>query len=252
VSWLLRPWLDTSYSTDFHAPLGIVTIEAAQARSTRYAIFDMAIQEVSEREFVNEVMRSKVPVLVEFGADWCGPCKVVAPELKALAHELDGKARVVTVDIDRSPTLARELGIQAVPTFVVFDKGRPVGAQSGALKKAQLQSMIEPFLPRPAGALKAEEVAPLLSRRQVVLVDTREQAVYDRMHLPGAIHIPIDELEARIAELHALQAAPVLYCRSGEQTKDLAAKLASSGTPVSYLDGGVLSWEAAGLPVQKP
>jgi len=210
------------------------------------------MQEVSEREFVNEVMRSKVPVLVEFGADWCGPCKVVAPELRALASELEGRAKVVTVDIDRSPMLARELGIQAVPTFVVFDKGRPVGAQSGALKKAQLLAMVEPLLPRPAGALKPEEVAPLLGRGQVVLVDTREKAVYDRMHLPRAVHIPIDQIETRLAELHMLKAAPVLYCRSGDQTKELAARLASGGTPISYLEGGVLAWEAAALPVDKP
>ena len=212
----------------------------------------MAMQEVSERDFVNEVMRSKVPVLVEFGADWCGPCKVVAPELKALASELEGKIRVVTVDIDRSPVIARELGVQAVPTFVVFDKGRPVGAHSGALKKAQLRELIEPFLPRPAGALKPEEVAQLLARQQVVLVDTREQAVFDRVHLPRAIHMPIEDLENRLAELHMLQAAPVLYCRSGEQTKELAARLAQSGVPVSYLDGGVLAWEAAGLPIERP
>ena len=210
------------------------------------------MQEVSERDFVNEVMRSKVPVLVEFGAEWCGPCKVVAPELRALAMELEGKAKVVTVDIDRSPVLAKELGVQAVPTFVVFDKGRPVGAQSGALKKAQLLAIIEPFLPRPAGALKPQEVAPLVARKQVVLVDTRDQAVFSRVHLPGAVHMPIEEIESRLAELQMLQAAPVLYCRSGEQTKDLAAKLAADGMPISYLDGGILSWEAAGLPVERP
>jgi thioredoxin 1/putative thioredoxin len=210
------------------------------------------MQEVSERDFVNEVMRSKVPVLVEFGAEWCGPCKLVAPELKALATELDGKAKIVTVDIDRSPVLARELGVQAVPTFVVFDKGRPVNAQSGALKKAQLLAMIEPLMPRPAGSVKPEEVAPLLARRQVVLIDTREKAVYDRVHLPAAVHIPINELETRVAELHMLPAAPVLYCRSGELTKELASKLAASGSPVSYLEGGVLAWEAAGLPVERP
>ena len=210
------------------------------------------MQEVSERDFVNEVMRSKLPVLVEFGAEWCGPCKVVAPELRALAMELEGKAKVVTVDIDRSPVLAKELGVQAVPTFVVFDKGRPVGAQSGALKKAQLLAIIEPFLPRPAGALKPQEVAPLVARKQVILVDTRDQAVFSRVHLPGAVHMPIEEIESRLAELQMLQAAPVLYCRSGEQTKDLAAKLAADGMPISYLDGGVLSWEAAGLPVERP
>jgi thioredoxin len=210
------------------------------------------MQEVSERDFVNEVMRSRVPVLVEFGAEWCGPCKLVAPELKSLASELDGKAKVVTVDIDRSPTLARELGVQAVPTFVVFDKGRPVNAQSGALKKAQLLAMLEPFLPRPAGSVKPEEIAPLLARKQVVLVDTRDKSVYDRVHLPAAVHIPIDQLESRVAELHMLPAAPVLYCRSGDLTKELAAKLAASGSPVSYLEGGVLAWEAAGLPVERP
>ena len=210
------------------------------------------MQEVSERDFVNEVMRSKLPVLVEFGAEWCGPCKVVAPELRALAIELEGKAKVVTVDIDRSPVLAKELGVQTVPTFVVFDKGRPVGAQSGALKKAQLLAIIEPFLPRPAGALKPQEVAPLVARKQVVLVDTRDQAVFSRVHLPGAVHMPIEEIESRLAELQMLQAAPVLYCRSGEQTKDLAAKLAADGMPISYLDGGILSWEAAGLPVERP
>jgi len=212
----------------------------------------MAMQEVSERDFVNEVVKSKVPVLVEFGAEWCGPCKVVAPELKALANELEGKAKFVTVDIDRSPVLARELGVQAVPTFVVFDKGRPVNAHSGAIKKAQLRDLVEPYLPRQAGSLKPEEVAPLLMRRQIVLVDTREQAVFDRVHLPQAIHMPITDIENRLAELHMLPAAPVLYCRSGEQTKELASKLAEQGMPVSFLEGGILAWEAAGLPVERP
>jgi len=210
------------------------------------------MQEVSERDFVNEVMKSNVPVLVEFGADWCGPCKVVAPELNALATELQGKLKVVTVDIDRSPVIARELGVQSVPTFVVFDKGRPVNAHSGAVKKAQLRELVEPFLPRQAGSLKPAEVAQLLTRRQVILVDTREQAVYNRVHLPKAIHIPLEDIEKRIAELHMLPAAPVLYCRGGEQTKDLASKLAQQGTPVSFLEGGILAWEAAGLPIERP
>lgn len=211
----------------------------------------MVMQEVSERDFVAEVVKSNIPVLVEFGAEWCGPCKVVAPELNALSSELQGKVKIVTVDIDRSPLLARELGVQAVPTFVVFEKGRPVNAHSGALKKAQLRELVEPFLPRQAGSLKPEEVAPLLMRRQVVLIDTREKAVFDRVHLPKAMNIPLGEVEQRIAELHMLPAAPVLYCRSGEQTKDLAGRLAREGTPVSFLEGGVLAWEAAGLPVER-
>ena len=212
----------------------------------------MPMREVSEREFVSEVMQSELPVLVEFGADWCGPCKTVQPELNALAQELEGQALVVKVDIDRSPMIARELGIQSVPTFVTFQKGRPVGAKSGALKKAQLRQMLEPLLPRAAGAIKPEEAAPLLARKQIVFVDTRDASVWGRVRLPGAKSIPIAEVETRLAELHMLAASPVLYCRSGELTKELAAKLAEQGVPVPFLDGGMLAWEAAGLPVERP
>lgn len=212
----------------------------------------MPIREVNEREFVSEVMQSELPVLVEFGADWCGPCKTVAPELAALAQELEGQALIVKVDIDRSPMIARELGIQSVPTFVTFQKGRPVGAKSGAMKKAQLRQLVEPLLPRAAGAIKPEEAAALLARRQIVFVDTREASVWGRVRLPGAQNIPAAEIESRLAELHMLAASPVLYCRSGDSTKELAGKLAEQGMPIPFLEGGMLAWEAASLPVERP
>lgn len=212
----------------------------------------MALKTVSEQTFEREVMHSEVPVLVEFGAEWCGPCKVVAPELEALSKELDGKAKIVTVDIDKSPLLSRELGVQSVPTFVVFHQGRPVGGRVGALKKAQIREMLEPFLPRQAGALKPAEVAQLLQQRRIVPVDTREAAVFGRAHLPGAVNMPIEEIETRLAELHMLAGVPVLYCRSGDQTKDLAARLAEQGMPVAFLEGGVLGWEASGFELERP
>ncbi len=212
----------------------------------------MALKAVTERDFEQEVLASELPVLLEFGAEWCGPCKVVAPELEALARELEGKAKVVSVDIDRSPMLAREMGVQSVPTFVVFHQGRPANGRVGALKKAQLREMIEPFLPRAAGALKPEEVGALLARRQVSAVDTREAAAFARAHLPGAVNMPSEEIRPRLAELHLLPGAPVLYCRSGDKTKELAAELAAQGMPVSFLDGGLLAWEAASLPVERP
>lgn len=212
----------------------------------------MALKTVTEQTFEREVMHSEVPVLVEFGAEWCGPCKVVAPELEALSKELDGKAKIVTVDIDKSPLLSRELGVQSVPTFVVFHQGRPVGGRVGALKKPQIREMLEPFLPRQAGALKPPEVAQLLQQRRIVPVDTREPAVYGRAHLPAAVNLPLAEIETRLAELHMLPGVPVLYCRSGEQTKDLAAKLAEQGMPVAFLEGGVLGWEASGFELERP
>ena len=212
----------------------------------------MALPQVTEADFEREVILSELPVLVEYGAEWCGPCKTVAPELKALAHELEGKAKVVTVDIDRSPMLSRQLGVQSVPTFVVFMQGRPVGGKVGALRKAELRAMIDPYLPRAEGMIKPEEAVQLLKAGRVTLVDTREEAVYRRTHIPGAINMPLEGLEGRLAELHMLPATPILYCRSGEQTKELVAKLAEQGVEVAFLEGGLLGWEASGLPIERP
>jgi thioredoxin 1/putative thioredoxin len=211
-----------------------------------------SLPQVDERNFEAEVLRSELPVLVEFGAEWCGPCKTVAPELEALSRELSGKAKIVTIDIDKSPVLSREMGIQSVPTFVVFAQGRPIDGKVGALKKAQLRQMLEPVLPRATGAVTAPELAELVKRRRVSLVDTRDAPVFGRAHLPGAVNLPLVEIETRLAELHMLPNPPVLYCRSGDKTKELAEKLARDGMPVSFLEGGVLAWEAEGFPVERP
>ncbi|HVU01736.1 MAG TPA: thioredoxin domain-containing protein [Polyangiaceae bacterium] len=212
----------------------------------------MSLATVTDQTFEREVLQSELPVLVEFSAEWCGPCKTIAPEVRALADDLKEKAKVVTIDIDRSPLIARELGVQSVPTFVVFHQGRPVGGRVGALRRTQLREMLEPFLPRAAGALKAPELAELLKRGQVVPVDVREAAAFRRAHLPHAVSIPLEEIEGRLAELHMLPGAPVLYCRSGDKTKALAEKLANEGMPVAFLEGGLLGWEASSLELERP
>jgi thioredoxin 1/putative thioredoxin len=144
------------------------------------------------------------------------------------------------------------MGVQSVPTFAVFHEGRPVGGRVGVLKRAQLREMLDPYLPRAEGALKPEEVAQLLAANRISLVDTREPPVFGRAHLPRAVNIPFEEIESRLAELHMLPAPPVVYCRSGDRTKELAAKLAEQGMPVAFLEGGLLGWEASGLPVERP
>jgi len=212
----------------------------------------MPLKTVTERDFEKEVLMSELPVLLEFTAEWCGPCKVIAPELEALARELEGKAKIVKLDIDKSPMIPRQMGVQSVPTFVVFHEGRPAGGKVGALKKAQLREMLDPFLPRAEGALKPEEVAALLKAGRISLVDTREAAVYRRAHIQGAVNLPMEEIESRLAELHMLPTPPVIYCRSGEGTKTLAAKLAEQGAPVAFLEGGVLGWEASGFSLERP
>jgi thioredoxin len=212
----------------------------------------MPVPVINEQDFETEVLRSELPVLIDFYADWCGPCKTVGPEVEALSHELAGKAKFVKVNIDQSKRLATALRIQAVPTLMVFHRGRPVAAEQGAIRKARMRDMLDPFLPRAEGAIKAMELAQLLRRGGVVPVDTREAAVYGRAHIPGAVHMPLEEIESRIAELYMLPGEPVLYCRSGDKTKLLAESLAKNEVSVTFLETGFLGWEAEGLPIERP
>jgi len=206
---------------------------------------------VSEREFEQAVLRSELPVLIQFTADWCGPCKQIAPEVEAFAEEMRGKANVVKVDIDRAPTLARELQVKSVPTFMVFAEQRIADVAVGAIGKKKMRAMMDPFLPRAEGALKPLELAELLREGAVIAVDTRDAGAYKRAHVPGAAHMPIEEIENRLAELHMFQARPVLYCRAGDKTKELAERLNDQGVPVAFLEGGLLGWEAEALPIER-
>jgi thioredoxin 1/putative thioredoxin len=207
---------------------------------------------VDESSFEREVLMSELPVLIEYTAQWCAPCKTIAPEVDAIARELEGKARVVKVDVDKSKAIAQQLRIQSVPTFMVFVGGRPVAAKVGALRRAQLREMMEPFLPRAEGAIKPGEAAELHKQGRIVFVDTRDVGSFGRAHLPGAVNMPIEEIETRLAELHMLPGAPVLYCRSGDKTQPMAEKLAESGVPVAFIEGGLLAWESEGLRVDRP
>jgi thioredoxin 1/putative thioredoxin len=206
---------------------------------------------VTERDFEREVLRSEIPVLMEFTADWCEPCKAIAPEVEAFARETQGRVKVVKIDVDKSPVIAQQLRIQSVPTFMVVAEGRIQDAVVGAIRKKKMQELVEPFLPRAAGALKPPELAQLLAGGAAIPVDTRDAAAYGRAHLPRAVNIPLEEIESRLAELHMMRGQPVLYCRSGDKTKEMSQKLAEQGVPVAFLEGGILAWEADGLPVAR-
>jgi thioredoxin 1/putative thioredoxin len=207
---------------------------------------------VTERDFEQQVLLSETPVLVQFTADWCQPCKTIAPEVESFAEEMEGKLKVLRVDIDQAKMLARQLRIQSVPTFMLFVDQRLGDMQVGALGKKQLRAMVEPFLPRAAGALKARELAELIKQGAVVAIDVRDAATFGRAHIPGAKNMPLEELESRLAELYMLPGQPALYDRSGDKTKELAERMAEQGTPVAFLEGGILAWEAEGLPIERP
>ncbi len=96
----------------------------------------------SSSSSLTAVRTSKVPVLVEFYADWCGPCKAVGPIVENLAVELTGKARVIRINVDEQPDLAAQNGIQGIPSFIAYKGGREVARQSGGIPKSMMLQML--------------------------------------------------------------------------------------------------------------
>jgi thioredoxin 1 len=98
---------------------------------------------VTDADFENEVLRSSEPVVVDFFAEWCGPCKAMAPALEAVAAELKGKVKVVKVDVDQNPQITEKYRIRAMPTLMVFKDGKVAEERVGALvQKKQLTDWI--------------------------------------------------------------------------------------------------------------
>lgn len=93
--------------------------------------------------FSEEVLKSSVPVLVDFFAPWCGPCQMMLPVVEELAEEIDGeKGKVGKVDVDAEPELAEKYGVMSVPTFIVFQDGKEVHRLSGAQAKERLEDLL--------------------------------------------------------------------------------------------------------------
>ena len=89
-----------------------------------------------------EIINGDQPVLVDFFAEWCGPCQAMGPALKELAGDLDGKAKIIKVDIDKNPGAANAFQVRGVPTFMIFKNGKVVWRASGMMPKSELASAI--------------------------------------------------------------------------------------------------------------
>ena len=104
------------------------------------------IQHITDATFESEVLNSETPVVVDFWAEWCGPCKQMAPGLDRVAEELGSKIKIVKLDVDSNQATSGKFGIRGIPTLMVFKAGQPVATKVGALAFPQLKSFVESHL----------------------------------------------------------------------------------------------------------
>ena len=102
----------------------------------------MAVGKVSDSTFASEVLKATSPVVVDFWAEWCGPCRMIAPALEEIAGSLGDKVKIVKLNVDENPQTAAKYGIQSIPTLMIFKNGQLASRQVGAAPKQRLEAWI--------------------------------------------------------------------------------------------------------------
>lgn len=101
---------------------------------------------VTDSNFKSEVLESEIPVLIDFWAEWCAPCKLIAPVVAEIASEYDGKVKVAKLDVDSNPQTSMNFGIRSIPTLLIFKNGKPFETIVGAIPKQQILDKLLPLI----------------------------------------------------------------------------------------------------------
>jgi len=126
--------------------LGLLYNAALKMKMKEDNIMSNNLLSVSDASFENEVLKASQPVLVDFWAEWCGPCKMITPILEEVAQEYADKITIAKVNVDENQQTPAKYGVRGIPTLILFKNGEPVATKVGALSKAQLISFIDSHL----------------------------------------------------------------------------------------------------------
>ena len=192
------------------------------------------VKDVSEAQFMTEVVdrSTQVPVLVDFWAEWCGPCKTLSPLLEAAAAEYAGAFELVKIDVDANQALSQQMKVQGIPTVVAFVGGQPVGQFSGAVSEAELRAFIEQFVgpttdPEVEAALDLLDTGDVAGAEAALRSILTVRASEDAAKTLAMIYIDTDRMPEALEVLSTLT--------PDDETKRLIA-MANMSTAAANLD----------------
>lgn len=210
----------------------------------------MSVTVVTTATFESFVLGSPVPVIIDFWAEWCGPCRSIAPAMEQVAARRGDAVRFCKVNVDEEPALASAFQVQSIPLVVGMKGGTVVTGDVGWKGIAALEALVDRTLAAlPVPPPKEVDVAGLKAALAAggSVLDVRNPDETAAARVPGAVLIPLDDLQARLGELERFRGRDLyVICKSGGRSAKAAQFLASEGHQPVNVAGGTLGWIAAG------